>query len=67
MLNVVQLVALVVFGVAEIVFRLLNPLQIPAEGWAHPGLLSVLLPKSLPGLAFQAALAIILMVGFEDS
>jgi amino acid transporter len=66
-LNVVQIAILLIFSIAAIVFRILNPLQIPASGWVHLDVLSVLLPHSLSGLIFQAALAMILMMGFEAS
>jgi APA family basic amino acid/polyamine antiporter len=66
-LNVIQISTLVFFGGAAILFRMLNPLSIPASEWIHPGALAIVLPKSGAGLIFQAALALILMVGFEAS
>ena len=59
--------ALVVFGVLAIVFRVTNPLHLPAGAWVQPDVLSILLPKSVGSFIFQLALALALMVGFEDA
>ena len=66
-INVVQLSMLLVFGIAAVVFRWQNPLHIPAADWIQANAAAVLLPKSIPSLLFQAALAMALMVGFEDA
>ena len=64
-LNTLQLTILTFFSVLAILFRVLNPLQLAASEWVSPtaaGIFSVD-PK---GLFFQAALAMLLMVGFES-
>lgn len=66
-LNVIQLITLLIFSVLAIALRLTNPAAFPASDWIHPTAASVLLPHSLNGAIFQAALAVILMVGFESS
>jgi len=66
-LNTIQLIALLSFSVLAIIFRLTNPAEFSLSDWTHPSALSVLLPHSLNGTLFQAALAMILMVGFESS
>ena len=66
-LNTIQLTTLVIFGVLAIAFRLINPAEFSPSEWIYPSAVSVLLPHSLNGVLFQAALAMILMVGFESS
>ena len=66
-LNTVQLTALIIFSVLAIAFRFVNPAGFSPSEWIYPSALSVLLPHSLNGVLFQAALAMILMVGFESS
>ena len=66
-LNTIQLITLLVFGVLTIAFRLTNPAGFSASEWIYPTAASVLLPHSLNGVLFQAILAMILMVGFESS
>lgn len=66
-INVIQLVTLVIFGVLAIAFRNANPLHVPADGWYHSGGLSVLLPHNLAGMLFQSTIAILILVGFESS
>jgi amino acid transporter len=66
-LNTIQLTTLVIFGVLAIAFRLINPADFPASEWTYPSAVSVLLPHDMKGVVFQAALAMILMVGFESS
>jgi APA family basic amino acid/polyamine antiporter len=66
-LNTIQLTTLVIFGVLAIAFRLINPADFPPSEWMHPSAASVLLPHDMKGVIFQAALAMILMVGFESS
>lgn len=60
-LNTLQLLALGVFVVLAILFRSLAPAD-PAGSLSFG---QILLPQGAPGLLFQAALAMILMVGFE--
>jgi basic amino acid/polyamine antiporter, APA family len=66
-LNVIQIALLLFFSITAILFRVLNPLGIPSSGWIHPEAWSILLPKSAEGLLFQAAIAMVLMVGFETA
>jgi len=66
-LNTVQLTALIIFGVLAIAFRFVDPAGFSPSEWIYPSAASVLLPHSLNGVLFQAALAMILMVGFESS
>lgn len=66
-LNTIQLIALVIFGALAVAFRLINPAEFSPSDWIYPSAVSVLLPHSLEGVLFQAALAMILMVGFESS
>lgn len=66
-INVIQLTALVVFGVLCIVFRSTNPAGVSSTGWYFPDAGSVLVPKNLGGLLFQSTIAILILVGFESS
>lgn len=66
-LNTIQLTTLIIFSISAIAFRLINPGGFSPNEWVHPSIASVLLPHSLRGILFQAALAMILMVGFESS
>jgi APA family basic amino acid/polyamine antiporter len=66
-LNTVQTIAILLFALAAILFRLFNPLNVPTADWLHSSALSVILPHRLDGVLFQAVLAMILMVGFETS
>jgi basic amino acid/polyamine antiporter, APA family len=66
-INVIQLVALVVFSVLAITFRLQNPLGVSSEGWYHPVASSIVLPHNLAGMLFQSTIAILILVGFESS
>lgn len=66
-INVIQWAMLLVFGGAALVFRWQNPLQLTPSEWLQPDFMAVLFPHSLAGLLFQAALAMTLMVGFEDA
>ncbi len=63
-LNTLQLTTLTFFSILAILFRVLNPLNLFSSEWATPAILGVFSadPK---GLFFQAALAMMLMVGFE--
>lgn len=62
-INVIQLVALVGFSILAIAFRLINPLH---AHFVFPSAASVVLPHSLPGVLFQATIAILILVGFES-
>lgn len=62
-INVIQILALIVFSVLAIVYRLQNP-GLP---YAHPNALSVIAPHDFSGLIFQATIAILLVVGFESA
>ncbi len=66
-LNTIRLTTLVIFGGLAIVFRLTNPGGFSPSDWTYPSALSVLMPHDIRGVVFQAALAMILMVGFESS
>lgn len=66
-LNTIQLTMLIIFGALAIALRLINPGAFAASEWIHPTVASVLLPHSFSGVVFQAALAMLLMVGFESS
>ena len=66
-LNTIQLIMLIIFGGMAIAFRLINPSAFSASEWIYPSAASVLTPHSLGGVLFQAALAMLLMVGFESS
>src|SRR5258706_10683243 len=66
-LNTIQLTTLLVFAALAIAFRVLNPGGLAPSDLIHPSITSVLLPHSFNGVLFQAALAMILMVGFESS
>jgi APA family basic amino acid/polyamine antiporter len=64
-LNTVQLTTLTVFSILAILFRVLNPLNLFASEWANPAV-SGIFNADPKGLFFQAALAMMLMVGFES-
>ena len=66
-INIIQLTALVVFSVLAILFRVRNPLGIPASGWYHPTAGSIVLPHNLAGMLFQSTIAMLILVGFESS
>jgi APA family basic amino acid/polyamine antiporter len=66
-LNTIQLTTLIIFATLAIVFRLFNPAVFSSSEWVYASPVAVLLPHSLSGVLFQAALAMILMVGFESS
>jgi APA family basic amino acid/polyamine antiporter len=61
-MNVIQIAGLLVFSILAIVYRV----QHPQIHYLHPNALSVILPHSLGGLAFQSTIAILLIVGFES-
>ena len=66
-LNTIQLLTLLTFGILAITFRLINPAAFALTEWTYPSALAVLIPHSFDGLIFQMILAMILMVGFESS
>lgn len=66
-LNTIQLIMLIIFGGLAVAFRLVNPGAFSASQWVYPSAVSILTPHSLGGVLFQAALAMLLMVGFESS
>lgn len=66
-LNTIQLTTLVIFVGLAVAFRLINPTGFSASEWIYPSAASVLIPQDVKGVLFQAALAMILMVGFESS
>jgi amino acid transporter len=62
-INVIQIVALVVFSIVAITFRLSHP----SYTYVHPNALSVLVPHDVNGFIYQATIAILLVVGFESA
>src|SRR5205814_2679883 len=62
-INIIQIVALVVFSIVAITFRLSHP----ANTYIHPNALSVLIPHDANGFIYQATIAILLVVGFESA
>ncbi|MEP7285119.1 MAG: APC family permease [Chloroflexota bacterium] len=66
-INVIQLVALVIFSILCILFRLNNPLGIASNEWFHSVPSSIVLPHNFAGLLFQSTIAILILVGFESS
>ena len=62
-INVLQILALLTFSVAAIVFRLNHP----EFHYVHANALEVLTPKSFNNLFFQSTIAILLVVGFESA
>ena len=64
-LNTLQLIAFAIFSLLAILFRVFNPLQLSPIEWTNPAL-SGIFSTDPKGLFFQAALAMMLMVGFES-
>jgi len=64
-LNTIQLTTLVFFSVLAILFRFFNPFNLLSTEWTNPNISGVfaIVPR---GIFFQAALAMMLMVGFES-
>jgi amino acid transporter len=62
-INIIQIVALVVFSIVAITFRLSHP----SYTYIHPNVLSVLAPHDANGFIYQATIAILLVVGFESA
>lgn len=66
-INIIQLTALIGFGVLAILFRVQNPLGVNPAGWYHPVATSIVVPHNLTGMLFQSTIAILILVGFESS
>jgi APA family basic amino acid/polyamine antiporter len=62
-INIIQIVALLSFSIAAIVYRVQNP----GVHYLHPSALSVITPHDMGGLIFQSTIAILLVVGFESA
>jgi APA family basic amino acid/polyamine antiporter len=62
-INIIQIVALLVFAVTAIVFRIDHP----ALHYVHANAVSVLLPHDFNGFIYQSTIAILLVVGFESA
>ncbi|GAC1388821.1 MAG: amino acid permease [Ktedonobacteraceae bacterium] len=62
-INVIQILALIVFSVLAIAYRATHP----SVHYLHPSALSVITPHDLNGLIFQVSIAILLVVGFESA
>jgi APA family basic amino acid/polyamine antiporter len=63
-INIIQLVALVVFSGLAIAYRVMNPES--ASHWTFSGAWDVVRPHSLQGVLVQSTLAILILVGFES-
>ena len=61
-INIVQLTALVGFGIMALVYRSSHP----ADVYVHKSASSIFLPHSASGVLIQASLAILILVGFES-
>jgi amino acid transporter len=61
-INVIQLTALVVFSALAVIYRMSHP----EISYAHPDVVSVVLPHNLTNVLFQGTIAILLLVGFES-
>ncbi len=61
-INIVQLLALVGFGVLALMYRSSHP----TDHYAHLTPSSIVMPHSVPNVLFQASLAILILVGFES-
>ncbi len=62
-INVIQILALLVFSIIAIIFRATHP----ELHYVHSNAWAVLTPKSFNDVIFQATIAILLMVGFESN
>lgn len=63
-INVVQLVALVLFSVLAIAYRVINP---DHATFVHSNPGSVILPHDIMNVLFQSTIAILILVGFEST
>jgi amino acid transporter len=64
MINIIQLIALVVFSVLAIAYRVINP---DHATFVHDGGLSVVMPHDIMNVLFQSTVAILILVGFEST
>jgi len=62
-INVVQILALVIFSIIAIVFRITHP----GLHYIQSSAFAVLLPKNFSDVVFQSTIAILLVVGFESA
>ncbi len=62
-INVIQILALLVFSIIAIIYRASHP----EIHYLHPTALSVITPHDFNGLLFQLTIAILLVVGFESA
>src|SRR5215472_10738446 len=62
-INVLQILALLVFSVVAIIFRIGHP----GLNYIQPSALEVFTPKNFNDLFFQSTIAILLVVGFESA
>lgn len=66
-LNTIQITTLLIFGGLAIAFRLTNPGEFASPEWTYSSASAIFSAQDPQGVLFQAALAMILMVGFESS
>ena len=66
LLNVLQLVILVAFCSLAIIFRIVNPADLQPGEWISASPAAFLLPQNWSNVVLQAALSILLVVGFES-
>jgi amino acid transporter len=64
LINIIQLVALVVFSVLAIAYRVINP---DNATFVHSAGASVVLPHDIMNVLFQSTVAILILVGFEST
>lgn len=64
-INLVQVIGLVLFSGLAIAFRWQNPLS--ATAWTYASPVDIFIPHSVSGVLFQAALAMLILAGFEAS
>jgi basic amino acid/polyamine antiporter, APA family len=65
LLNVIQIVIVALFSVLALVFRWMNPINVPPSAWLHPQLSDVVAPHEMQALLLQASVSIFLVIGFE--
>ncbi len=61
-INIIQIVSLVILGLLAILYRI----EHPHNTYTFPSAASIVIPHSFSGVIFQAAIAILLLVGFES-
>jgi amino acid transporter len=64
LINIIQLVALVLFSALAIAYRVINP---DHATFVHSSAASVVLPHNVMNVLFQATVAILILVGFEST